>query len=45
MTKVDIQEYQTNRNILKSMYNQLKKDIEQYILRDPEAAGMIQFVK
>lgn len=43
--KVDLKEYQCFKKFVINTQQNMKNEIEEYILRDPEAAGIIQYVK
>lgn len=43
--KVNYEEYICFKENIKSTYNKMKNDIEYHIMRDPEAAGIVNFVK
>lgn len=43
--KVNIFEYESFKNTMILTCNEIKKNIKEYILKDSEAAGIVQFVK
>lgn len=43
--KVNYEEYNRFKENVKSTYNLLKDDIEYHVMRDPEAAGIVNYVK
>lgn len=43
--KVDLNEYQSFKRLMFDTHHKIKNDIEEYILRDPEAAGIVHYVK
>lgn len=45
INKVDINEYQSFKRLVFDTHHKIKNDIEEYILRDPEAAGIVHYVK
>ncbi|VVC41749.1 Hypothetical protein CINCED_3A020114 [Cinara cedri] len=45
MTKVDSKDYESFKNTVRITHHEIKNDIKEYTLRDPEAAGIVHFVK
>lgn len=43
--KLDLQTHLELKNDVNTAIHKIQKDIKEYILRDPEAAGIVQFVK
>lgn len=43
--KVDLKEYECFKQLVIDTQQKMKNDIEEYILRDPEAAGIVRYVK
>lgn len=43
--KVDLNEYESFKRLMFDEHHKMKDDIEEYILRDPEAAGIVHYVK
>lgn len=43
--KLDLQKHLDFKNDVNTTILKIQKDIKEYILRDPEAAGIVHFVK
>jgi len=45
MSSLVKEEFLVFKNAISSSHNKMKNDIEDYIMKDPEAMGIVRFVK